>query len=49
MWNERLTKKTETAKQKAVVYIVAADVKALYPNLYTFRASTKCRKIGKVG
>ena len=34
MWNEHLTKKTETAKQKAVVYIVAADVKPLYPSLY---------------
>ena len=29
MWKERLTKKLETAKQKTVFYIVAADVKAL--------------------
>ena len=34
MWNKRLTKKIETAKQKTVFYIVAADVKALYPSLY---------------
>ena len=34
MWKERLTKKLETAKQKPVFYIVAADVKALYPSLY---------------
>ena len=27
-------KKLDTAKQKAVFYIVAADVKALYPSLY---------------
>ena len=34
MWKERLTKKLETAKQKPVFYIVATDVKALYPSLY---------------
>ena len=34
MWKERLTKKLETAKQKPVFYIVAANVKALYPSLY---------------
>ena len=34
MWKERLTKKIETAKQKPVFYIVAADVKALYPSLH---------------
>ena len=34
MWKERLTNKLETAKQKPVFYIVAADVKALYPSLY---------------
>ena len=34
MWKERLTKILETAKQKLVSYIVAADVKALYPSLY---------------
>ena len=34
MWKERLTKKLETAKQKPVFYIVAGDVKALYPSLY---------------
>jgi len=34
IWKERLTKKLETAKQKPVFYIVAADVKALYPSLY---------------
>ena len=34
MWKKRLTKKLETAKQKPVFYIVAADVKALYPSLY---------------
>jgi len=34
MWKERLTKILETAKQKPVFYIVAADVKALYPSLY---------------
>jgi len=34
MWKERLTKKLETAKQKPVFHIVAADVKALYPSLY---------------
>jgi len=31
---ERLTKKLENAKQKPVFYIVAADVKALYPSLH---------------
>jgi len=34
MWKERLTKKIETAKQKPVFYIVATDVKALYPSLH---------------
>ena len=34
MWKERLTKKLETTKQKTVFYIVAVDVKALYPSLY---------------
>ena len=34
MWKEHLTKKLETAKQKPVFYIVAADVKALYPSFY---------------
>jgi len=34
MWKERLTKKLDTAKQKPVFHIVAADVKALYPSLY---------------
>ena len=34
MWKERLTNKLETAKQKPMFYIVAADVKALYPSLY---------------
>jgi len=34
MWKERLTKKLETVKQKPVFYIVAADMKALYPSLY---------------
>jgi len=34
MWKERLTKKLETAKHKPVFYIVAADVKALYPSVY---------------
>jgi len=34
MWKERLTKKLETEKQKPMFYIVAADVKALYPSLY---------------
>ena len=33
MWKERLTKKLETAKKKTVFYIVAADVKALFPSL----------------
>jgi len=32
-WKERLTKTEETGKQKQVFYIVAADVKALYPSL----------------
>jgi len=30
---KRLTKKLETAKQKPVFYIAAADVKALHPSL----------------
>jgi len=34
MWKERFTKKLESTKQKPVFYIVAADVKALYPSLY---------------
>jgi len=34
MWKERLTKKLETAKPKPMFYIVAADVKALYPTFY---------------
>jgi len=34
MWKERHTKKLETAKQKPVVYIVSADVKAVYPSMY---------------
>ena len=34
MWKEHLTKKLETAKQKPVFDIAAADVKALYPSLY---------------
>ena len=34
MWKECHTKKLDTAKQKPVFYIVAADVKALYPSLY---------------
>ena len=34
MWKEHLTKKLETAKPKPVFSIVAADGKALYPNLY---------------
>jgi len=34
IWKEHLAKKLETAKQKPVFYIVAANVKALYPSLY---------------
>jgi len=34
MWKERHTKKLETAKQKPVVHIVSADVKAVYPSMY---------------
>ena len=49
MWKERLTKKLETAKQKTVFYIVAADVKALYPSLYrdtvTKALECACRSI----